>query len=112
MLMWFSPRSPATSASAPGRFDSSIDSTSVSVIGRFSFVRTCRADSGFSATKRRTPCSCESTSVIAPYRGDPKRVEARVYRADGSLSIVDANGSLEGEAVLPGFTCSLREILA
>jgi len=43
---------------------------------------------------------------------DPKRVEARVHRADGSLSIVDANGALEGEQVLPGFTCSLREILA
>ena len=43
---------------------------------------------------------------------DPKRVEARVYRDDGSLSILDANGSLEGEQVLPGFTCSLREILA
>jgi Uma2 family endonuclease len=43
---------------------------------------------------------------------DPKRVEARVYRADGSLSILNASASLEGEQVLPGFTCSLREILA
>jgi Uma2 family endonuclease len=42
---------------------------------------------------------------------DPKRFEARVYRADGSLSVLDANGSLHGEAVLPGFTCPLREIL-
>ena len=42
---------------------------------------------------------------------DPRRVEARVYREDGSLSILTANASLEGEAVLPGFTCSLREIL-
>jgi Uma2 family endonuclease len=42
---------------------------------------------------------------------DPKRVEARVHRADGSLSVLDARGSLEGEDVLPGFTCSLREIL-
>ena len=42
---------------------------------------------------------------------DPRRFEARVYRGDGSLSIVDANGSLEGDVVLPGFTCTLREIL-
>ncbi len=43
---------------------------------------------------------------------DPKRVEAHVYRDDGSLSILDASESLDGEQVLPGFTCSLREILA
>ena len=42
---------------------------------------------------------------------DPRRFEARVYRGDGSPSILDASGPLEGEAVLPGFTCSLREIL-
>jgi Uma2 family endonuclease len=42
---------------------------------------------------------------------DAKRFEARVYRADGSLSILDANGSLDGEAVIPGFACSVREIL-
>ena len=29
----------------------------------------------------------------------------------GSLTIVDAKASLEGEAVLPGFSCSMREIL-
>ena len=43
---------------------------------------------------------------------DPGRFEARVYRDDGSLSILDANASLEGEGVLPGFACPLREILA
>ena len=42
---------------------------------------------------------------------DPRRSEARVYRDDGSLSILDANASLDGEAVLPGFTCPLREIV-
>jgi hypothetical protein len=35
---------------------------------------------------------------------DPGRSEARVYRADGSVSVVPADGTLEGEAVLPGFT--------
>ena len=42
---------------------------------------------------------------------DPRRIEARLYRADGTLSILDGNASLDGEAVLPGFTCRLREIL-
>ena len=34
---------------------------------------------------------------------DPVRVIARVYRADGSESIVDEAGALQGEDVLPGF---------
>lgn len=42
---------------------------------------------------------------------DPARFEARVYRADGSQLYVDREGSLEGEDVLPGFSCPLREIL-
>src|SRR5687768_12690026 len=65
MLMWFSPSSVATSASAPGRLGMSRQITSVSVIGRFSFVSTARASAGSATTIRSTPCSCESTSVIA-----------------------------------------------
>ena len=42
---------------------------------------------------------------------DPRRAEARVYRADGSLSVIDADGQLDGEDVLPGFACELRAIL-
>ena len=34
---------------------------------------------------------------------DPVHVIARVYRADGSESIVDEAGALQGEDVLPGF---------
>ena len=34
---------------------------------------------------------------------DPTRVIARVYRADGSESILDATDALGGEDVLPGF---------
>ena len=34
---------------------------------------------------------------------DPVRVAARVYRADGSESILDETGALRGEGVLPGF---------
>ena len=42
---------------------------------------------------------------------DPQRAEARVYREDGSLTIVGQSALLDGEAVLPGFSCPLSEIL-
>jgi Uma2 family endonuclease len=42
---------------------------------------------------------------------DPERRLARVYRQDGSESIVPADGALDGEDVLPGFTCPLPSFL-
>ena len=42
---------------------------------------------------------------------DPERRLARVYRADGALEIVTAEQALQGEDVLPGFTCRLASIL-
>jgi Uma2 family endonuclease len=42
---------------------------------------------------------------------DRQRAEAHVHRADGSLTIVGADGELDGEAVLPGFSCPLAEVL-
>lgn len=42
---------------------------------------------------------------------DPQRAEARVYRADGSLTIFGQGALLDGEAVLPGFSCPLSEVL-
>ena len=42
---------------------------------------------------------------------DPQRTEALVYRADGSVSVVQQDGTLDGEAVVPGFSCALREVL-
>jgi Uma2 family endonuclease len=39
---------------------------------------------------------------------DPERRLARVYRQDGSESIVPADGALDGEDVLPGFTAPSR----
>jgi Uma2 family endonuclease len=42
---------------------------------------------------------------------DPARQHARVYRADGSVSIVGPDEELDGEQVLPGFRCRLGEIL-
>ena len=42
---------------------------------------------------------------------DPRRREARVFRADGSVSVIGEDGALDGEDVLPGFTCPLRAVL-
>ncbi len=42
---------------------------------------------------------------------DPERRLVRVYRADGSESVVTAGASLDGEDVVPGFSCSLDSIL-
>lgn len=42
---------------------------------------------------------------------DPIRRVARVYRADGSESLVAEDQSLEGEDVLPGFSLDLKTIL-
>ncbi|MGH7644888.1 MAG: Uma2 family endonuclease [Gemmatimonadales bacterium] len=41
---------------------------------------------------------------------DPKRRQARVYRADGRASLIPEAGVLDGEDVVPGFTCSLGAI--
>ena len=41
-----------------------------------------------------------------------ERSEARLYRRDGSLSILQEHDSLDGEDVLPGFSCRLQAVLA
>jgi Uma2 family endonuclease len=41
---------------------------------------------------------------------DPERREAHVYRPDGSVSVLEASGTLDGEDVLPGFAGSLSEV--
>ena len=42
---------------------------------------------------------------------DPDRRVARVYRADGTESSLAEGETLDGEHVVPGFTCLLRSIL-
>jgi len=42
---------------------------------------------------------------------NPKLRRATVYRADGSASIIRADGAFEGEGVLPGFRCALADVL-
>jgi len=41
---------------------------------------------------------------------DPQGNEARVYRADGSVSVVPQEKALDGETVVPGFNCALEEV--
>ena len=43
---------------------------------------------------------------------DPQRARARVYRADGSEALLAEFDALDGEDVLPGFSCSLGTIYA
>lgn len=42
---------------------------------------------------------------------DPRRGEAHVHRADGSVAVISADGWLDGEDVLPGFRCPLGDVL-
>jgi Uma2 family endonuclease len=42
---------------------------------------------------------------------DPERRLARAYRADGTESLLGDNDALDGEDVLPGFSCRLAAIL-
>ncbi len=42
---------------------------------------------------------------------NPKLKQATVYRADGTTSVVESDGALDGEQVLPGFTCWLVDLL-
>ena len=43
---------------------------------------------------------------------DPERHEARVYRQDGSLSVLLDEDALGGEDVLPGFSCPLAQVFS
>ena len=42
---------------------------------------------------------------------DPERRLARIYRQDGSESILGEGDTLQGEDILPGFTCKLGAVL-
>lgn len=42
---------------------------------------------------------------------DPERRTGRVYRADGSETLIADHESLDGEDVVPGFSCPLASIL-
>lgn len=41
---------------------------------------------------------------------DPDRRTAHVHRPDGGLSLVEVDGALEGETVLPGLRCPLKSL--
>ena len=42
---------------------------------------------------------------------NPDLRHATVHRSNGTIAVVRSDGSLDGESVLPGFTCTLTEIL-
>jgi Uma2 family endonuclease len=42
---------------------------------------------------------------------DPLRQEAHVHRPDGSIAILGVHDALDGEDVLPGFSCKLSDVL-
>lgn len=42
---------------------------------------------------------------------DPDRRRARVHRANGTVSVIGESDDLDGEGVLPGFSCSLAQVL-
>ena len=42
---------------------------------------------------------------------DPDRRQARVHRANGTVLVVNESDSFDGEDVLPGFSCTLAEVL-
>lgn len=41
---------------------------------------------------------------------DPERREVRIHRADGRLALRGESDALEGEQVLPGFSCVVRDL--
>lgn len=43
---------------------------------------------------------------------DPRRREARVFRSDGSMPVIGEDGALDGEDVVPGFSCQLAAALS
>lgn len=42
---------------------------------------------------------------------DPERALARVYRSDGTEALVSQTDALDGEDVVPGFSCPLNTVL-
>lgn len=43
---------------------------------------------------------------------DPQRRETRIFRSDGGMAVIGEDGALDGEDVVPGFSCPLRAVLA
>ncbi|HTY06883.1 MAG TPA: Uma2 family endonuclease [Gemmatimonadales bacterium] len=43
---------------------------------------------------------------------EPQRSVGRIYRCDGTEEVIAQGGTITGEEILPGFTCSLTEVFA
>lgn len=51
-----------------------------------------------------------SAGVRLAWELDPDRQIAWVHRPDRSKALIDAEGALDGETVLPGFRCDLKDL--
>jgi Uma2 family endonuclease len=51
-----------------------------------------------------------SAGVRLAWELDPDRQTVRVHRPDGTVTAIQANGVLDGDAVLPGFRCDLKDL--
>jgi Uma2 family endonuclease len=51
-----------------------------------------------------------SAGVRLAWELDPDQQTVWVHRPDGATTMVEANGVLDGDAVLPGFGCELKDL--
>jgi len=51
------------------------------------------------------------TGLTLARNPDPARRLARIYRPDGTESVLNEADALVGEELLPGFSCTLSSIL-
>jgi Uma2 family endonuclease len=52
-----------------------------------------------------------TAGVLLVWVVDPVRRLARVYRADGTETVLQPADQLDGESVLPGFTCPVETVV-
>ena len=69
-----------------------------------------RASSKAIPTKEKFPLPGDAGTKLV-WVIDPARSEARVYTDAGELTIVPGEGSLDGGLVLPGFRCTLADVV-
>ena len=114
----------------PGTWHGAIAARLTCLLGDFVHARglgvVFAQDTGFQIASDPDTVRAPDVAFVARERADriPRRgyavvapdllaegVEVRVYRQDGSLSVLHASDSLEGEDVLPGFACPLMQVL-
>jgi Uma2 family endonuclease len=51
-----------------------------------------------------------SAGVRLAWELDPEERTARVHRPDGSVTLLEEHDALDGDVVLPGFRCGLKDL--